>query len=629
MSIPGAETADGEPGPAGEAQKKPVPGPVRYARKMRALAELLWPYARPHKPLLFSGIAVSALLTAFRLAQPWPVKWIVDSISGSPEHLARHFAPDLSIAALSAVYIGLALAAAACEFLQQLLLAGVGNRVLAAFRAKLYSHVLSQPLAFHERRDMGELLTRVVYDTSRLKRGVNGILIRTFQVLFMFAAVLAVLYTLNAGLAAVMGVFGALALFFMGNSGGRILRAARKQRKREGQLAAVVADGLHAIRELQAFGVSGASDERFAGRNERSLRREQKVRRLAAALTFRVEAALVAGVCLILWLGGGAVEAGTLSLGTLVLFIHYAAGLSGPFRQFAAQAVQTGRTMACADRLIKLMKKEPAVQDLPGAAPAPELEGALSFEAVSFKAPADRRSGRKWILDGVSLEIGKGERVAVLGHNGAGKSTLLRLALRLADPHQGAVKADGRELGSYTIDSYRRQISVMFQESVFLGATIRESIALGRPGATLEEIKDCARRCGIAAWIENLENGYETPVHKQGALFSGGEKQKIALARALLRGGRVWLLDEPSSHLDSAASAELTRALLEATHGRTTLWVTHDPGILGQCDRVVFMGEGKIRFNGTPADFLPWLGREKADRDLVLDLEKKTEGTRS
>ena len=628
MNTPGTETAAGEAEVPGEAKKKPVPGPLRYARKMRALAELLWPYARVHKPLLFSGIAVSALLTVFRLAQPWPIKWIVDSISGSPAHMARHFAPHLGIAALSGIYAALALAAAACEFLQQLLLAGTGNRVLAAFRARLYTHVLSQPLAFHERRDMGELLTRIVYDTSRLKRGVNGILIRTFQVLFMFAAVLAVLLTLNVKLTVIMGVFGALALFFMAGSGSRILRASRRQRKREGQLAAVVTEGLHAIRELQAFGATNASDERFGSRNERSLRREQKVRRLGALLTFRVEAAMVAGVCLILWLGGGDVNSGALSLGSLVLFVHYAVGLSSPFRQFASQAVQTGRTMACADRLIKLMKKEPAVLDLPGAAPAPALEGALSFDSVYFKAPPDRRSGRKWILDGVSLDIRKGERVAVLGHNGAGKSTLLLLALRLADPHQGAVKADGRELGTYTIDSYRRQISVMFQESVFLGATIRESIALGRQEATLEEIKDCARRCGIDQWIEKLENGYETPVHKQGALFSGGEKQKIALARAMLRNGRIWLLDEPSSQLDSASSEALTRALLEATRGRTTLWVTHDLGILGQCDRVVFMGEGRVRFSGTPADFLPWLEREKADADLALSLDK-AEGTRS
>jgi ATP-binding cassette subfamily B protein len=607
MSIPGPELPAAGPQAPGPPPKERAPAALRYLRKLRDLAELLRPYARPHKALLFSGIGASALLTFFRLAQPWPIKWIVDSISGKEGHHLPHFIPS-GLAALSALYVALALGAAACEFLQQLLLAGLGNRVLAAFRAKLYAHVLSQPLAFHERRDMGELLTRVVYDTSRLKRGVNGMLIRTFQVVFMFAAVVAVLFYLHAGLAAAMGAFGALALFFMARSGGRILKAARRQRRREGQLAAVAAEGLQAIRELQAFGVSGASDGRFGTANARSLGREQKVRRLGALLTLRVEAALVAGVCLILWAGGGAVNSGALSLGSLVLFIHYAAGLSGPFRQFAAQSVQTGRTMACAGRLIKLMNREPAVSDLPGAAAAPPLDGALLFDGVSFKAPAGRRSGRKWILDGVTLDIKKGERVAVMGHNGSGKSTLLRLALRLADPHLGAVKADGRDLKEYTLESYRRQVSVMFQESVFLGATVRESIALGRPEATLDEIRDCARSCGLDAWLGKLENGYETPVHKLGALFSGGERQKIALARALLRGGRLWLLDEPAGHLDASSAAELTRALLEATKGRTTLWVTHDPGILPACDRVVLLAEGQVRYFGPPGGLGPVSG---------------------
>ena len=603
MSIPGPEVQAAGPEAPGPPSAGRASAALRYFRKLRAVGELLRPYARPHKTLLFSGIAVSALLTAFRLAQPWPVKWVVDAISGAGVQVPV-FVPR-GLAALSALYVAFALAAAACEFPQQLLLAGLGNRVLAAFRARLYAHVLSQPLAFHERREMGELLTRVVYDTSRLKRGVNGILIRTFQVVFMFAAVLAVLFYLHAGLAAAMGAFGVLALFFMGRSGGRILRAARRQRKREGQLAAVVAGGLHAIRELQAFGVAGSSDERFADRNDKSLNREQKVRRLGALLTFRVEAALVAGVCLILWLGGNAVNSGELSLGSLVLFVHYAAGLSSPFRQFAAQSVQTGRTLACADRLIKLMAREPAVSDLPGAVAATGIAGALSFDGVSFKAPSDRRSGRKWILDGVTLEIRSGERVAVIGHNGAGKSTLLRLALRLADPHLGAVKADGRDLKTYTLESYRRQVSVMFQESVFLGATVRESIALGRPEATLEEIRGCARRCGLDQWIGKLENGYETPLHKQGALLSGGERQKIALARALLRNGRLWLLDEPASHLDAASAAELTRTLLEATRGRTTLWVTHDPAILSACDRVLLLSEGRVSSFGAPGELGP------------------------
>lgn len=577
---------------------------------MRDVAALLWPHTRPHKGLLLGGALLSALVVAFRIAQPWPLKWMLDLLTGRPPHQVLGGLvdnPELGVAALSVMYIGLTVLAGAAEYGQLIALAGLGNRVMYSFRARLFTHVLRQPLAFHEGREEGELLTRIVYDTARLRQGVNGLLTRVLQTLAMFLAMSAVLFWLDAGLAAVLAVSGVVALMAMGRIGRRIVRAARKQRRREGRLASLVAEDLLGVRELHAYRTGDIPDARFVRQNVKSLKQEQKVRRLGAALLFRTELVLALSVTVILWLGARAVQAGELTPGGLVLFVSYAVGLYRPFAQFARQTARSGKTFACAERLANIMREAPAIADQPAAVAAPLLEGQLVFEDVSVTTPRKRRGGRKWALQDVTLRVGAGERVAIVGPNGAGKSTLLRLVLRLTDPTGGVLRLDGRDIRDYTLASLRRQISVVFQDSVLFGLSVRQNIALGNDDATEDDVRAAAERACLDTFVARLPQGYDTPVRHRGGLFSGGERQRIALARALLRNGRVWLLDEPTSGLDGATARELVTLLLHATAGRTVLWVTHDRGILPQLDRALVMEEGRVAFEGTPREYGRWL----------------------
>jgi ABC-type multidrug transport system fused ATPase/permease subunit len=395
----------------------------------------------------------------------------------------------------------------------------------------------------------------------------------------------------------------------MSRIGRRIVGAARKQRRREGRLASLVAEDLLGVRELHAYRTGEVPDARFTRQNLKSLKQEQKVRRLGAVLLLRTELLLALSVTLILWLGARAVQAGGLTPGSLVLFVSYAVGLYRPFAQFARQTARSGRTFACAERLTKIMNEEPGIADRPDAVAAPDLRGELAFEDVSIRAPRKQRGGRKWALDGVTCTIGAGERVAVVGPNGAGKSTLLRLVLRLGDPTTGGVRLDGRDLREYTLASLRRQISVVFQDSVLFGLSVSENIALGNEAATPEQVRAAARRACLDTLVGRLPDGYETRVRHRGGLFSGGERQRMALARALLRDGRVWLLDEPTSGLDTATAHELVGLLLEATAGRTVLWVTHDPAILPRLDRVLLLEEGRVVFSGSPEAYGRWLAQ--------------------
>lgn len=564
-------------------------------RPVARLLRLLRPHAAGEGRALVGGAALGVATVVLQVLRPWPLKWLVDGLGGVP------VAGPLALAAL---FLLLSALGALAAYAQAMTLTGLGNRVLYRFRERLFAHLLRQPLAFHQGREVGELMTRVVYDTSRLRRGIIGLLVRVVQPMALFLASMAVLTWIDPRLAVLLLLGGGVALALMRRRGRRIAAVARKQRAKEGRLAALVGNELAAVRELQAFGVaSSAVSARFAARNQRSLRQELKLQRLALGLAMRVDVAIAASVALAMWIGAGRIAGGASTAGDLVLFLSYALALRAPFADFSQATARLGRTFACADRLERIMRREEALVDRPGAADAEGVRGALRFEDVAVRTPKRRRTDRKWSLDGVSCDLPAGRRIAVVGGNGAGKSTLLSLVLRLADPDRGRVLLDGRDLRDYALESLRGRISVVFQGAVLTGMSVRDNIALGVPDATPEAVQAAAAQADIARFVERLPQGYDTIVRRGGDLLSGGQRQRIAIARALLRDGAIWLLDEPTTGLDPAAAAQLTDRVFELTRGRTVLWVTHEPALLTRMDWVLELRDGRVAFSGPPSDF--------------------------
>jgi len=579
------------------------------ALEIRRIVALLRPYAAGEGKRLAAAIALSISIVAIHVIRPWPLKWILDFLAKPDQRGAVDAwvasAPARGLFLLSLLFVALALAAAWADFAQSLLVNGLGNRILYRFRTALFANLMRQPLVFHEARDMGELVTRVLYDTSRLRRGVNGLMIRVFQTLAIFVATLAVLFWIDPLLGAVLAVGGLLAFASMHSRGRRIAVASKKQRRKEGKLAALMADDLGSVRELQTFGGSeGATHARFQRKNEKSLKYEQRVRKLASGLVLRVELLLALTIAVALWIGATAVQSGRVTPGDLVLFISYAIALRAPFTAFAYQTGRLGRTTACAERLARIMETEPAIQDAAHAIAAPALVTGISLDRVAVRAARKNRSARKMVLDSVSCRIPAGERTAVIGGNGSGKSTLLRLIPRLLEPSEGSVLYDGEDLRRYALSSLRSRMSVVFQDSVLAGLSVRDNLALGMPEATDDAIRAVTRAVGIHGFIERLPNGYDTRVRRSGDLFSGGERQRLAIARALIRDGPIWILDEPTTGLDQDAAQEMVDILFRATEGRTTLWVTHDSEMVERMDWVIELSEGTIQYTGPAARYV-------------------------
>lgn len=551
------------------------------------------------------GAALSLAVVVLHVARPWPLKWLVDLVAGSAVPAWIPSATQQGLLLLGALFLALAAAGAGVEYAQTMTINGLGNRVLFRFRRALFAHLLGQPLAYHEGREVGELLTRVVSDTSRLRRGVNALLVRVVQTLALFTATLAVVFWIAPGLGLVIAGAGVVAMAAMRGSGRRIVRAARRQRKREGALAALVGNELTHARELQFYGETASRVmRRFGKQNDQSLRQEQKVRRLGAGLMLRVDLVIAMGVALALGLGALQVLAGRLTAGDLVLFLSYGLALRQPFVDFAYHTARLGRTHACAERLARIADRQPGISDAPHAEPAPAQVASLGFDGVFLKAPRRVRGARKWTLSDFSCELPAGHRIAVTGPNGAGKSTLLRLALRLVDPDQGRVLLGRRDLRDLSIASVRGQVSAVFQDTAFPGLSVREVIALGRPEASLTEIEAAARRARVHDFVMRLPRGYDTVTRRGGELFSGGERRRLALACALLRDGNLWLLDEPTTGLDDETASDITELLLEVTAGRTALWVTHDLDVVQRLDWVLAVEDGRATFVGPKEEYV-------------------------
>jgi ATP-binding cassette subfamily B protein len=312
---------------------------------------------------------------------------------------------------------------------------------------------------------------------------------------------------------------------------------------------------------------------------------------------------LAIGAGLVLWLGVLAVTSGRITLGTLLVLLSYLGSLYAPIRSLARLARTLARGAASRERVLEVLASDQVVPEDPDALPAPSLGDRLTVRGVGFAY----RAGTPVLRD-LDLEILAGEHVCVVGPTGAGKSTLLGLLLRFHDPDGGVIELDGLDLRRYSLASLRRRVALVPQDPWLLDGTILANIAFGRPGATRREVEAAARVALVDEFAGRLPHGYDTPVGEGGVLLSGGQRRRVALARAVVRDASVLLLDEPTSGLDAVAEDAVARALERVTAGRTVLAVSHRLGLAMRADRVVVLEGGRVVEQGPPGELLAATG---------------------
>ena len=560
-----------------------------------------WSHARPvrHNIALAFGAMVLSVLA--RLAEPWPVKLIIDGVFlGAPPEWLTDVAPwaaggvPLLLLLLAAIPL-IVTSGALCRHAQRMQSTRAGLAVGSRLRRRLFDHLQRLPPRLQGRRHSGDLVVRVVSDVRILRDALTVTPLRTVEEILFSAGMLAVMFALDWQLSLIgLALLPLIALLFRRYQA-PMRQAIRKQRAREGALATAAAEALGAIRVVQAFGREKSEVKRFGKAAAKSLRSGLKAARMEAKLTFASEAGIGIAMALIVGVAAVRIRAGELSVGDLVVFAAYLTAFYQPIRRLSRTMRRLQRAASAGERISEVLSLPQEITDAPDAVPAPPFRGGIEIRDVDFS----HRAGRPGLLD-VSLSIAPGEHVTVIGPSGAGKSTLLSLIPRFIDPERGSVSIDGTDIRRFQVASLRQQVALVFQEPVLLRGTIAENIAYGRPDATSAEVRKAAEIAGIAERVESLVDGYATRVGERGALLSGGQRQCVAIARAVMTEAPIVLLDEPLTGLDRAAADEVAGAITRLGEGRTLVTITHDTGRLGPTDRVVAMAEGRIVADG------PW-----------------------
>ena len=380
----------------------------------------------------------------------------------------------------------------------------------------------------------------------------------------------------------------------------KIHKVAKRQRKREGVMAASAAEAIGAIQVVKALSLQSRLEKTFSKQNNKSLEESAETQKLKAGQERTVEVLVAIATSIVLWRGVQLVIVGTLTPGDLLVFITYLKIAFKPMRQLAKYTGQISKAIASGERIVDLLEIVPEVRDMRGAYSAPAFRGMVEFHNVSFAYEVNREN----IIDGISFKAFPGQKVALVGASGGGKSTLVSLLLRLYDPKEGRVLIDGQDIREYTLESLREQVSIVLQDSILFATSIRENIAYGCVDATDREVQIAARLANAHDFIMKLPDGYDTVVGERGATLSGGQRQRIAIARAAIRNAPIVILDEPTVGLDNHSERIVTEALDRLTQSSTTFLITHDLKTAQNSDRIFYLEGGKILETGTHQELM-------------------------
>jgi ABC-type multidrug transport system fused ATPase/permease subunit len=556
------------------------------------------------------------------VARPWPIKIVFD-YALIPMHDPRWALPFDLLKGYSAMgvvtwscalLLGIALLWGLFSYQQRYLIASAGQRLIFMVRRRLFAHLQRLSLSVHNAHKTGDLVLRATGDANMLRDMlVDSTLIILSDFIVLFAMVGVMLY-LDWRLTTVsLAVLPLMTLTAFRFSHG-IREAVRKQRQRDGRMASILSEVLHGIMLVQAFGRERHEDERFAGFNRRNLRSGLRAVRLEAGLDRTVEILVATGTAGVIWFGVRRVLQGYITPGDLLVFTGYLASMYRPLRRMARLTARLSKATVCGERIYDILAVKERVKQKKSAYPAPAFKGHVSFQDVSFHY----RTGRP-VLRSVSFDVEPGQLVGLVGANGAGKSTLLALIPRLYDPLEGKVRIDGERIKRFTLDSVREQIGIVLQQPILFGTTIHENIAYGKPDASLDEVIAAAKAADVYEFIASLPDGYETVIAEDGASLSGGQRQKISIARAIIKNPPVLLLDEPTTGLDATSAAEVNATLHRLRQMKTTFRVAHRLEDVATADLILVLRDGQIIERGTHAELVDgggWYQRVSAHQGI-------------
>jgi len=601
-------------------------------------------YIRPYWLQFFLSVllmAVVGLLDAFRVLLIGPIFDQVLNPGAPPQNITlfqrfpgfqhavylQQFIPKYwhnPQSVVAAALVGATIIKGLCDYLGTYLVSYAGYGLVTDLRNDLYHRILQRSTSFFSRYPTGKLVSTVINDVEKIQNALSAVLSEFLQQFFTLIFTALVVIALGGKLAWVLVIFIPFVVFSAGRIGLRVRHTTRKGQDKLSDIQNILHETITGNRIVKAFNMEPWESRRFFSAARKLFRANLRSVRAWALSSPLMDIIGAAAIAVLLWLGRTQIKTHYFTTGVFFGFIVAVFKLYDPVRKFALFNNSFQQVLGASDEIFRFMDEEDEIRERPAATVLPPFQGTVRLENVMFSYAGPNGSMPSAILRNVSLEVHKGEVVAIVGSSGAGKSTLVQLIPRFFDVTAGSIKIDGHDIRDVTLASLRAQIGVVTQETILFNDTVRNNIAYGRPDISQEAVIQAARTALAHDFIQRMPEGYNTIIGEKGLRLSGGERQRIAIARALLKDAPILILDEATSALDTESEALVQSALQNLINGRTVFVIAHRLTTVRRVDRIVVLENGWITDSGTHDDLLTRLGTYRKLYELqFMDLEPK------
>jgi ATP-binding cassette subfamily B multidrug efflux pump len=565
------------------------------ARDAGSAVKRLITYVRPYTPQLIGVGILVCISTAVGLAGPMLIGRAID--------LAINPGDSYLLLKIGLSMLGIYLVGCLASILHGILMVGIGQRIIADLRQELFTHLQDLSMVYHDEHRVGDLMSRVTNDTEAINRVLSNGLIQFITNVLLLGGIMAAMFLLNWQLAVGTLILLPLMLWITSLVTKLSRVAFRQVQHNLGVLNAVMEENIAGIRVVQAFARTSDSKALFEVANASNRQSGIKADFISAALSPMFTTMSTITIAATALLGGWLGLQGLVSVGIIATFVVYIMNFFRPMRSIAMLYNHMQSALAGAERIFEVLDARPIVTDQQDAIPLMDIEGSVKFERVTFGYKTEEA-----VLNDICLEARPGQTIALVGPTGAGKTTIINLLSRFYDANEGVIRIDGHDIRKLQQKSIRSQLGIVLQDTFLFSGTVLENIRYGRLDASEAEVMAAAELANADWFIRRLPLGYQTEVSEQGYNFSMGQRQLLAIARAILANPRILILDEATSSVDTRTEIQIQGALLNLMAGRTAIVIAHRLSTIRKADQVLVIDNGRIIERGDHKSLLAQAG---------------------
>jgi ABC-type multidrug transport system fused ATPase/permease subunit len=586
-----------------ESKNTKTQGEVVLQKPSRSLTSLVLDLVRPYKKWLTVIFLAMLLETGMSLLSPWPLKVVLDNVVG--HHALPHWlswlknitagSEKMTIAAGAGIGLVLISALGALAgYIDSYYTESVAQYVANDLRQKVYHHLQRLSLSYYDSHQIGNILSTITSDVSTIQSFASSALLSILVDALTILGMLGLMFYLNWDFALVAVSVTPFLLLFVARFKRAVKRATHEVRTRQSTMVSVLQQGLESVRAIKAFGRQDLEEFHLKTVSQDTVTAALKARRVKSILSPVVTFVVSLCTAFVLWRGAHLILAGAMTIGALTVFLSYLAKFFKPVQDLAKMTSSIAQASVALERIQAILDTDSIIPQSPNPKSPGNLKGKINFEHVAFAYDPEAP-----VLNDIHFNIQSGQRIGICGPTGGGKSTVVSLIPRFYDPTKGRVLIDGVNITEYEMHELRNQIAFVLQDTVLFFGTIRENIAYGKSGATIEEIEAAAKMANAEEFISRMPHGYDTMVGERGLTLSGGQRQRIGIARAIIRNSPILILDEPTAALDTESEKLVMEALERLMKGRTVIIIAHRLSTIRDADKIVVLKSGTVSEEGT------------------------------